>query len=443
MDYKYLAERNNNKLSRQQAILSLFLLASIITLWWLLKPTNENKLNTHILKLPKIEQPTEVPQPIRTAAPRAFWHEETIRRGDSLTTLFKRLNLNADLLSKISSINRAEYHISNLKPGNKIKFLTQRDQTLEKIDYEIEPSQHLIIDLTEEIPTARFKKINLESHVHYTTVTIQNSFFAAGKIAGLTDQQIYTLVNYFAWEIDFARDIQPGDTLSVLYEDFYLGDKKVKSGPVVAANFVNQGHSYQIIRFETPDGDSHYYDSTGKSIRKAFLRSPVRYTHVSSTFDLRRRHPILHYRRPHEGVDLAAPYGTPIKTTGDGRVIFAGWKGGYGKMIIVRHNGKYSTRYAHMSRFAKTLKVGKRVKQGQVIGYVGSSGLATGPHVHYEFRINRRPYNPLKIKLPSAHPVPKHYKQQFLAKAKGLLAELDLYSSAHMAGHDNSPDMFG
>lgn len=434
MDYKYLAERNNNKLSRQQAVLSMFLLISIIALWWLLKPSNEAKLHSRPINLPRLEVENLTPATATIELP-TIWRSMTIRKGDSLTTLFKRLNLDLDILPKISSINKAEYHISNLKPGNKIKFLVKSDQTLDKIDYQIEPAQHLIIDLTEEEPNVSFKKINLESHVHYTTVTIQNSFFAAGKIAGLTDQQIYTLVNYFAWEIDFARDIQPGDALSVLFEDYYLGDKKVASGPVIAASFTNQSKTYEIIRFETPDGDSHYYDANGKSIRKAFLRTPVRYTHISSKFDIRRRHPILHYRRPHEGVDLAAPYGTPIKSTGDGRVTYAGWKGGYGKMIIIRHNAQYSTRYAHMSRFRRNLKVGTRVKQGHTIGYVGSSGLATGPHVHYEFRVNRKPFNPMKIRLPSAHPVPRKYKQQFLAKASGLLAELDLYRSAHLASH--------
>lgn len=436
MDYKYLAERNDNKLTRQQAFLSLLLLASIISLWWLSKANNEAKLHSHTMPLPKIERPApeilSQPAPINKK-PVILWHDVTIRKGDNLSTLLKRLNLDMAYLPKILSINRAENHITSLKPGNKIRFLIAEDQSLHKIEYQIEPSQHLIIDLTKAEPLAHFKKINLESHVHYTTVNIQNSFFAAGKIAGLTDQQIYTLVNYFAWEIDFARDIHPNDQLSVLYEDYYLGDKKVASGPVVAASFTNQGKTYDIIRFETPDGDSHYYDAQGRSIRKAFLRSPVRYTHISSTFDLKRRHPILNYRRAHEGVDLAAPYGTPIKSTGNGRVIYAGWKGGYGKMIIIKHNSQYTTRYAHMSRFNRRIKAGTRVKQGQVIGYVGSTGLATGPHVHYEFRINRRPYNPLKIKLPSAHPVPKRYRQQFLAKARGLLAELDLYRSAHYA----------
>ena len=451
MNYQNTTQENNNKLSNRQVFLSFLMLGLIFSVWIVIKshpntvnmdlpiePVPEDIIDPNLASTLPLAIDAHLIQnnmtPVKTREKNSdYWQDLIIKKNDNLMHLFKQLHFSRDAFKQVFAIERANNHLNHLKPNNTIRFLIGPENKLKKIDYQIEPAQHLILDLTGTIPKAHFNRINLESHIHHTTVIIKNSFFNAGKMAGLTDQQIYTLVNYFAWELDFSRDVHPGDQISVLYEDYYLGDKKIASGPVIAANFNSHGQNYQIIRFETPDGDSHYYDANGKSIRKAFVRSPVRYTRISSTFDLKRRHPILHYRRPHEGIDLAAPYGTPIRTTGEGRISFRGWKGGYGKMVIIKHNSRISTRYGHMSRFYPRLKSGTHVKQGQIIGYVGTSGLASGPHVHYEFRINQQPHNPLKIVLPPAHPVPKDYQQQFLAKARGLLAELNLYQRSNLA----------
>ncbi len=234
------------------------------------------------------------------------------------------------------------------------------------------------------------------------------------------------LAAIFGWDVDFALDIRAGDSFTVVYEELYLNGEKLRDGDILAAEFNNRGKRYRAIRYQDPRGRTEYYSPDGKNMRKAFLRTPVAFTRISSRFSLGRKHPILHHIRAHKGVDYAAPRGTPIKATGDGKIVFRGRKGGYGNTIIIQHGGRYSTLYAHMSRFARSLRTGRRVRQGQVIGYVGSTGLATGPHLHYEFRINGAHHNPLTVRLPDASPLPRKYRRNFKASTAPYLAQLDL-----------------
>jgi murein DD-endopeptidase MepM/ murein hydrolase activator NlpD len=213
----------------------------------------------------------------------------------------------------------------------------------------------------------------------------------------------------------------------------FLGDKKIRDGRIIAAEFINKGKTHQAILYNSPKGDSNYFTPEGYSMRKAFIRSPVDFRRISSRFQRERWHPVLGKKRPHKGVDYAAASGTPIKAAGDGKISFRGRKGGYGRTIILRHGSNITTLYAHMSSYKRGLSKGSRVKQGQVIGYVGKSGLATGPHLHYEFRVNGSHRNPLTVKLPQADPLPKRYRAEFKQAAQPLLAQLQLYKDSQLA----------
>jgi murein DD-endopeptidase MepM/ murein hydrolase activator NlpD len=245
------------------------------------------------------------------------------------------------------------------------------------------------------------------------------------------------LAGIFGWDIDFALDIRKGDQFTVLYEELYLDGERIGNGDILAAEFINQGRRYQAVRYTDAGGKTDFYSLDGKSMRKAFLRTPVEFSRISSGFSLGRKHPILNKIRAHKGVDYAAATGTPIKATSNGKIVHRGKKGGYGNTIIIQHGTKYSTLYAHMSKFRGGLKTGSHVKQGQVIGYIGSSGLATGPHLHYEFRVDGVHRDPLKVKLPGSEPLDSKYLADFSRKAESLLAQLDLVRNVQVAANSN------
>ena len=244
------------------------------------------------------------------------------------------------------------------------------------------------------------------------------------------------MAEIFGWDIDFSLDIRAGDEFLVLYEELYENGDKVGDGNILAAEFINQKKSYRAVRYENPNGRVAYFAPDGLSMRKAFLRSPVKFGRVSSRFNLKRLHPVLHKIRAHRGVDYAAPRGTPIRASGDGKVIFVGRKGGYGRTVMLRHGSTYTTLYAHMNGYAKGVRSGRRVNQGQVIGYIGSSGLATGPHLHYEFRVRGVHRNPLTVKLPQAAPVPREHKHDFIEKTRSFVTQLDVIAKVRLASND-------
>jgi murein DD-endopeptidase MepM/ murein hydrolase activator NlpD len=264
-------------------------------------------------------------------------------------------------------------------------------------------------------------------------VTINDSLFLSATKAGLSERFTMELAHLFGWDIDFALDIRKGDSFSVLFNEHFLDGEKIQNGQILAAEFTNQGKLYESIYFTDQSGKGDYYSSDGYSKRKAFLRTPVAFSRISSRFSKSRKHPVLKRTRAHKGVDYAAPRGTPIKSSGDGKVSFIGRKGGYGKVIQIQHGSKYKTVYGHMSSFNKKLKRGSRVKQGQVIGYVGSTGVATGPHLHYEFRVNGVHRNPLTVSLPKANPINKKYRVNFLQYSENILSSLKLKKHEHLA----------
>lgn len=355
--------------------------------------------------------------------PTGEWVDTRVVSGDNMSLIFNRLGLSARELHQIIESGGDAGKLKRLMPGQTIRVRKDEGRVLE-LTQSFDALNTLHIQRDGERFISRVIESEPDIQVRAVTGTIDASLFLSGQRAGLSDAVIMNLTSIFAWDVDFVLDIREGDTFSVVYNEYWVDGKKIKDGEIVAAEFINQGRTLRAIRFEL-DGRGSYYSDTGRNMRKAFLRTPVNFTRISSRFNLKRKHPVLNRIRAHKGVDYAAPHGTPIKATGDGKIVFAGTKGGYGKTVQLRHGSQYSTLYAHMSRFARGIRSGATVSQGQTIGYVGQSGLATGPHLHYEFHVNGSHQDPLKVKLPSAESIPPQYSAEFAAVAQPLIAQLD------------------
>lgn len=366
------------------------------------------------------------------------WVSHKVRSGESLARIFKEQGLSPQLLYKITHSSADAAGLARIVPGQTLKFGFDTDGELVTLDHVLSPIHTLRIEASDDGFATQDLRKDLEVRVAESHGTIKDSLFVDGQEAGLSDRQIMELAGIFGWDIDFALELRKGDSFSLVYQEQYLDGKKYRDGPILAAEFVNRGTSFRAIRYEDDDGNVSYYDADGSSKRRAFIRTPVKFARVSSRFTTKRWHPVLQKWRSHKGVDYAAPSGTPIKATGSGRVIFRGWKGGYGKVVIVQHGGKYTTLYGHMSRFNAKVKNGSRVKQGQIIGYVGQTGLATGPHLHYEFRINGVHRNPLTVKLPKSDPLPKAKLAAFRKSSAPLLAKLDALSPVTVVARADS-----
>lgn len=361
------------------------------------------------------------------------WLEEKVKSGDNLALIFSRLKLSANLLHRIVNSSKEAKGLAKIRPGEAIRVRIDKQGEMLELVHKQSAIRSLQILPTEEGFSAQAHDRSLEKRIATASGTITNSLYLSAQRAGLSDALTMELANIFGWDIDFALEIRAGDQFSLIYEEEYLDGKKYRNGPILAAEFTNQGKVFRAIRFEDEEGYSSYFSPEGQSMRKAFLRAPVDFRRISSRFTKARYHPVLGKKRPHKGVDYSAATGTPIKAAGDGRVIFRGTKGGYGRTVIVRHGSQYTTLYAHMSKYRSNVGNGTRVRQGQVIGYVGKSGLATGPHLHYEFRVNGVHRNPLTIKLPAAEPLAKKYRSQFASVSAPLLSQLDLISKTMVA----------
>ena len=400
-------------------------------------PASPGKTSTITLPLdfPALQQPAPAAAtqpPSQTATPSAKaqtnWQTVKVKHGDSLAAIFKREGIAAADLHQIMRLGKISRPLKQLRPNQIFRFSRDPAERLQAMKYEINPLESLLVTRQPDQQfSARILQGHLENRFAYASGEISSSLFEAGKLAGMPDAQIMDLVAIFGWDIDFVQDIRRGDRFALLYEEQFLQGKKLGNGPIVAAEFTTQGHTYRAVRYTDATGHSDYYSPNGHSMRKAFLRTPVDFRRISSRFG-RRYHPLLHKNRMHKGVDYAAKLGTPIKAAGDGKIIFRGRKGGYGRVIILQHGGHYSTLYAHMNGFKSGLRVGSRVKQGQIIGFVGSSGRSTGPHLHYEFRVNGTHRNPLTVRLPDAAPINKNYRQDFMLKANGLLSQLETHT---------------
>ncbi|MBT8444630.1 MAG: peptidoglycan DD-metalloendopeptidase family protein [Gammaproteobacteria bacterium] len=310
-----------------------------------------------------------------------------------------------------------------IKPGDQIQVRQANGQVL-RLDKPIKLGEILSIRRTTDGYIAETIEEKLEAQPVRAAGTIESSLFVAAAEAGISDRTIMNLAGIFAWDVDFMLDIRSGDQFTLVYEEIWKDGESVAEGDILAAEFVNQGDSFRAIRFEDDSGRVDYYTPEGNSVRKAFVRAPLSFSRISSNFNPKRRHPKLNTIRAHKGVDYAAPTGTPIKAAGDGKIIHRGRKGGYGNTVILQHGGNITTLYAHMSKFGRS-RVGSRVRQGQIIGYVGSTGLATGPHLHYEYRRNGVHLNPRTVKLPDAEPIKAEYLTEFEKAAKPLLQQLE------------------
>ncbi len=388
------------------------------------------------LTLPK---ETSAPLPAATVKPEshdAAEHTIKVSRGDTLSGIFKRIGILRELPA-VMKAGPAARALSNLRPGEALTVVLEQNQ-LQRLHYRPQNGDELNVTRTPDGLQANVVQHHYEHRLFHAGGSIQNSLFIDGQRAGLSDRLIMQLAEIFGWDIDFALDLRPGDQFTVVYDTLYENGARVREGNIVAAEFVNQGRSFRAIRYTDPSGHTDYYTPDGHSLRKAFLRTPVQFSRISSRFNLHRKHPILNRVRAHTGVDYAAPIGTPVRAAGDGKVIYKGWKGGYGRFIVLQHGQRYSTAYGHLSRFAAKLRAGTRVRQGQVIGYVGQSGLATGPHLHYEFRINGIHRDPLKVKLPAAQPLKAQFMASFESNALPLLAQIDSYRRAALSRYGDS-----
>lgn len=389
------------------------------------------------LPLPAKQESTEdLPLELPVVEDKPAEDRHIIKSGDSLSLIFDKLHLGPQQVFKIISVGKPVAILKRLTPGNEMR-ITHKDGEVLSLEYEIDLLNTLKVSLNDDKYVAETLKTRLDTTVSMRSGVISDSLFLSAQRAGLSDNLTMQLVHLYGWDIDFVLDIREGDQFYVIYEEKFKDGVKVKEGPILAAEFVNRNTPFRAFRYTHINGRTDYYNEKGYSMRKAFLRTPVNFSRISSGFSLKRRHPILNTFRSHKGVDYAAPTGTPIKTTGDGVISHSGYKGGYGRAVIIRHGSQYETLYGHMSRIARGMHPGKRVKQGQIIGYVGSSGLATGPHLHYEFRVNGIHRNPLTVKLPKAMSIPETEMPIFMASTQPLYAQLDVLTGR---SSETSPD---
>lgn len=329
--------------------------------------------------------------------PEILIHKIKVKPGDTVSGLFSAQNITAAELAKMLQVTAIKKHLSRIRPGQIFEFHTSNGE-INKILYHLSLTDYVVFQEKNGSYTQQYFEVPLESKYHHVQANIKSSLFVDGKNAGLSEKLIFQFIDLFGWDIDFTHDIRRGDSFSVIYESKYIKGKKIRDSRIIAARFTNKNQNYHAFLYGK--NKPSYYDAKGYGLKKSFLRAPLKYNRISSHFTLGRKHPILHKIRAHKGVDFAAPRGTPVKASGDGRVIFIGWKGGYGRTVILQHGASYKTLYAHLSRYDKNLRKGQKISQGQTIAYVGSSGLATGPHLHYEFHVNNQHQDPLKIKLP-------------------------------------------
>jgi len=368
--------------------------------------------------------PVEAPEPVSPFEAAQI----VIHRNDTLDAIFRKMELSLADLAELRSLPDVRKSLDRLRPGD-IIMLTHLNGELKSLTRKLSDTATLSVTRSDDGFNANIIENPLEVQETSLSGTIDSSLFGAVNSAGGSDSLAVELADVFKYDIDFVNEVQPGDRFAVAYQQQWQDGEFVRDGEILAAEFVNKGKTFRAVRYIMPDGSAEYFTPDGHSVRKAFLRFPVAFGRVSSGFNLHRRHPILNTVRAHKGIDFAAPVGTPVKAAGSGRVVFRGIKGGYGNVVILAHAGSVTTLYGHMSRFVRGLHVGDKVKQGEVIGYVGMTGLATGPHLHYEYRVNGVHRNPATIPLPKAESIPAQLLADFEAKTAPLLARLDAISA--------------
>jgi murein DD-endopeptidase MepM/ murein hydrolase activator NlpD len=349
-----------------------------------------------------------------------------VQRDDTLDQIFRRLELSLTDLANIRALDVARQALDRLRPGDAITF-GKRGEQLVSIERPLSISQMLKIARgADDTFIAHVEELPVQRQIVATGGAIDSSLFAAGTAAGLSDATTMALAEIFRWDVDFVLDLRAGDSFTVIYEQLQRDGEVLGAGEILAAEFVNDGKHYRALRYLDAAGKADFYSPEGNSLRKAFLKAPVQFSRISSVFNPNRRHPILNRIRAHRGVDYAAPSGTPVRAAGAGRIQFRGVKGGYGNVVEVAHAGQIVTRYGHLSRFASGISNGRKVEQGELIGYVGRTGLANGPHLHFEFVDRGRFIDPQQAmrRAEPGTPIPLQLRYDFALQTAPLLARL-------------------
>jgi murein DD-endopeptidase MepM/ murein hydrolase activator NlpD len=351
--------------------------------------------------------------------------EVVVSRNDTMDRLFRRFELNLGDLAMLRGLPELRNQVDRLKPGEMLKIM-HRGGELVGMERKLSDSETLKVTRDENGFISDVLENPLEIRTRTASAIIDSSLFQAAADAGLDERVAFDLAEIFQYDIDFVLDIQQGDRFTVVFEEVFQDGARLRNGNILAAKFINEGREYRAVRYVDEQGHSEYFTPDGKSLRKAFMRSPVQFSRISSRFNPSRRHPVLNTIRAHRGVDYAAPVGTPVRAAGEGKVRFVGRSGGYGNVVELEHGSGVVTVYGHLSRFAKQLRRGQRVELGKVIGYVGSTGLATGPHLHYEYRIRGVHKNPQTVPLPDAEPIQASERDRFMVTTADLVNLIDL-----------------
>lgn len=402
--------------------LSTLPLLGVVTAFGIVPPPEIQPNN-----LTTVVEEISLPSAVRIAGNDAtFWRDERVQRGDTVAELLRRLNVEDAAASEYLRGDRAAEPFRQLAPGKAVQAETGADGAMLALRYTSNDGNQIVIEKNGDSFSSRTLPPQLEVRVFSRSGEIKSSLFAATDEIALPDAAASQLAEIFGGDMDFHHDLRKGDRFTVVYEMIYSNGEPVRTGRILTAEFINRGKIYRAVYFQKDENRGDYYTPEGKSMHKAFLRSPLEYSRVSSGFSRSRLHPVLGTWRAHKGVDYAAPTGTKVKVTADGVVSFVGKQGGHGNMIAVDHQGRYTTVYGHLSRFAGGIHRGQRVGQGEIIGYVGMTGMTTGPHLHYEFKIGGQQRDPLRVALPDGAPVSASQKTAFLETADNLMRQLAL-----------------
>jgi murein DD-endopeptidase MepM/ murein hydrolase activator NlpD len=422
----------SKKILRWFVALSTLPLLGVVTAFGLV-PENDFDLTSARVAFEPIALP-KVAQPVGTAA--SYWRDERVQRGDTVADLLTRLSVDDVAASDYLRTAAETLSLRKLPVGAEVQAETTPSGGLIALRYPGDNGAQTLVEKQDGRFKTRTLPAQLEKRLFVSSGEIKTNLYSATDEAGLPEAAANQLNELFSGDIDFHHDLRRGDKFTVMYEMTYSNGALLRTGRIQAAEFINQGHVYRAVYFQKDAQHGDYYTPDGKSVHKAFLRSPIEYSRVSSSFSLSRFHPILNKWRAHKGTDFAAPMGTRVKVTADGIVSVVGRQGGYGNVIMVSHQGRYTTVYGHLSRFAKGLHKGQHVAQGEVIGYVGMTGLATGPHLHYEFRVDGQQHDPLRVALPDAKPIDGADLSAFQPVANSLVARLNLLRNANLAKLD-------
>lgn len=389
--------------------------------------TGPQKIVVEEIALPSAEQISN--------ASATFWRNERVQRGDTVTDLLRRLNVEDEAASEYLRNYHPAASFRQLNIGKEVQAETNAAGALLALRYLDNDNNQVIVAKSADSFKVDVKPALVEQRTFVRTGEIQNTLYAATDAAGLPDPAANQLAEIFGGDIDFHRDLRKGDKFSVIYEMTFINGEAARTGRILAAEFINNGQAYRAVYFQSTNLAGNYYSPDGKSMRKAFLRSPIEFSRVSSGFSNSRFHPVLNKWRAHKGVDYASPIGTKVKATSDGVVSFVGKQGGYGNVVMINHQGSYQTVYGHLSRFGN-IHIGQRISQGEIIGYVGMTGITSGPHLHYEFKQSGIHRDPLKVALPDGKPISEQQKTVFMESTRDLHARLSLLRDTRIAKLD-------